>query len=203
MLTWARPNRALFSTFFHFFVGIGPELALFDPLFTPHACRCDDASAGDFRHWFRAYAQNERRPFFGNVRSFSHFLSRVVPASVGGLGRLEGGGGARPIRSAGRCGPTGSAFFFFRRSTVRCFRVSHLVPAMCRSRAATTVGVAVREVPYDAGPSADFPEDPLQGVVRPDAMPVLRRERVVGERLDTALPDDPGRLPRLHSLELA
>jgi len=49
MLRWARPNRALFSTFFHFFVGIGPELALFDPLFAPYACRCDNASAGVFR----------------------------------------------------------------------------------------------------------------------------------------------------------
>ena len=48
MLRWARPNRALFSTFFHFLVGIGPELGLFNPLFTPYACRCDDASAGDF-----------------------------------------------------------------------------------------------------------------------------------------------------------
>ena len=48
MLRWARPNRALFSTFFHFLVGIGPELALFDPLFVPYACRCDDALAGVF-----------------------------------------------------------------------------------------------------------------------------------------------------------
>ncbi len=48
MLRWARPNRAPFSTFFEFLVGIGCKLALFDPLFTPYACRCDDASAGVF-----------------------------------------------------------------------------------------------------------------------------------------------------------
>jgi len=48
MLRWARRFLALFSTFFEFLVGIGPELALFDPLFAPYACRCDDASAGVF-----------------------------------------------------------------------------------------------------------------------------------------------------------
>jgi len=35
MLRWARPNRALFLTFFEFLVGIGPELALFDPFLPP------------------------------------------------------------------------------------------------------------------------------------------------------------------------
>jgi len=44
MLRWARRNRALFSTFFHFFVETCPQLALFGPLFAPYACRCDDAS---------------------------------------------------------------------------------------------------------------------------------------------------------------
>jgi len=48
MLRWARHFRALFSTFFEFLGGIGPELALFDPLFAPYACRCDDASARVF-----------------------------------------------------------------------------------------------------------------------------------------------------------
>jgi len=48
MIRWVRPNWALFSTFFAFLVGIGPELVLFDPLFGPYACRCDDASAGAF-----------------------------------------------------------------------------------------------------------------------------------------------------------
>jgi len=48
MLRWARPNRALFSTFFHFFVKTCPKLALFDPLFAPYACRCDDASVDVF-----------------------------------------------------------------------------------------------------------------------------------------------------------
>jgi len=49
MLRWARRNWALFSTFFAFLVGIGPELALFDPLFAPYACRYDDASVSAFR----------------------------------------------------------------------------------------------------------------------------------------------------------
>jgi len=49
MLRWARHFWALFLTFFEFLVGIGPELALFDRLFVPYACRCDDASAGAFR----------------------------------------------------------------------------------------------------------------------------------------------------------
>ena len=48
MLRWARPNRALFSTFFHFFVGTYPELALFDPLFVPVILALLHASAGGF-----------------------------------------------------------------------------------------------------------------------------------------------------------
>ena len=40
-------SGAIFD-FFEFFGGIGPKLALFAPLFTPYACRCDDASAGVF-----------------------------------------------------------------------------------------------------------------------------------------------------------
>jgi len=71
MLTWARRNRALFSTFFHFFVGIGPELGLFDPLFTPYTWSGDYASA----------------------RAFSPFPSALLDVSVGpGLPKWQGGG---------------------------------------------------------------------------------------------------------------
>ena len=38
-----------FFDFFRVFGGIGPELALFNPLFVPYACRCDDAFACTFR----------------------------------------------------------------------------------------------------------------------------------------------------------
>jgi len=69
MLRWARPNRVLFSTFFHFFVGIGPELALFDPLFTPYA-------------WSGAYA---------SAGAFPPFPSALLHASIGpGLPKWQG-----------------------------------------------------------------------------------------------------------------
>jgi len=61
MLRWVRPNRALFSAFFHFFVGIGPELALFDPLFGPYT-------------WSGAYAPTS---------AFRPFPSALLHASVG------------------------------------------------------------------------------------------------------------------------
>jgi len=61
MLRWARQNWAPFSTFFEFWVGIRPEFALFDPLFTPYT-------------WSGAYA---------SASAFPPFPSALLHASVG------------------------------------------------------------------------------------------------------------------------
>jgi len=75
-----------FFDFFHFLVGIGPELALFDPLFAPYVCRYDDASVGVFPPFSSALLHAFVGPDCqnGSAKGVLESLSAGVPECLSG-----------------------------------------------------------------------------------------------------------------------